>query len=128
MGRAVLANLETPLEDKGKKTDNLTIMKSFYGDWNEIGPESREETPETQSVEEAAQSDGTNEGEELQERNLTEEQQAILFRIKEVLKSKTREALPSLKACAKRIVQTNTFKVSNLIQCITTSNIMVMKD
>ena len=38
--------------------------------------------------------DRTKEGEELQERNLTEEQQAILFIIKEVLKSRTREALP----------------------------------
>ena len=43
----------------------------------------------------AAQLDRTNKGEELQERNLTEEQQALLFRIKEVLKSRTREALPS---------------------------------
>lgn len=31
-----------------------------------------------------------------EERNLTEEQQAILTRIKEVMKSRTREALPSL--------------------------------
>ena len=66
--------------------------------------ESTEETPETQSVEndsiEAAESDGTNEGEELQERNLTEQQQATIFRIKEVLKSRT-----SLKTCDRRIVQ-----------------------
>ena len=62
----------------------------------------------TQSVEndsiEATELDGTNEREELQERNLTEEQQAIIFRIKEVLKSRTREALSSLKTCDKRIV------------------------
>ena len=70
-----------------------------------------------QSVEddsiEAAESDGTNKGEELQERNLTEEQQGILFRIKEVLKSRTRETLPSLKTCDKRIVQTETSTVNN---------------
>ena len=36
----------------------------------------------------------TSEGEELQERNLTEEQQAIIFIIKEVLKSRTRKTLP----------------------------------
>ena len=67
----------------------------------------------------AAESDETNEGEELQKRNLTEEQQALIFRIKEVLKSRTREALPSLK----RIVQTKTRKVNNVVQYITTSNI-----
>ena len=42
----------------------------FYGHWSEIGLESTEETPETQSIEndniEAAKLDGTNEGEELQ--------------------------------------------------------------
>ena len=37
---------------------------------------------------------------------LTEEQEAILFRTNEVLMSSTREALSSLKACDKRIVQT----------------------
>ena len=60
----------------------------------------RHQTPETQSVEdnsiEAAESDGTNEGEELQERNLTE------------------EAL---------IVQTETSKINNVAQYITMSNI-----
>ena len=71
----------------------------------------------------AAESDGTNEGEELQERNLNEKQEAILFRIKEVLKSRTREALLSLKTCDKRIVQTKTSKVNNVVQYITTSNI-----
>ena len=94
--------------------------ETFDGDWSEIGLESTEETPKTQSVEddsiEVAESDRTNEGEELQERNLTEEQQAILFRIKEVLKSRTREALPSLKTCDKRIVQTETSRISNVVQ------------
>ena len=93
--------------------------KIFYGDWSEIGLESTEETPETQSVEddsiEAAESDGTNEGEELQERNLTAEQQAIIFIIKEVLKSRIREALASVKVCGKRIVQSETIKVRTLI-------------
>ena len=101
--------------------------ETFYGYWSEIGLESKEETPDTQSVEddsiEAAELDGTNEGDELQERNLTEEQQAIIFRIKEVLKSRTREVLPSLKTCDKRIVQTKTNKVNNVVQCITTFNI-----
>ena len=73
-----------------------TESDTFYGDWSGIGLESTEEIPETQSVEddsiEAAESDGTNEGEELQDRNLTEEQQALLFRIKEVLNSRTRQA------------------------------------
>ena len=64
-----------------------------------------------------AESDGTNEGEVLQERNLAEEQQAILIRIKEVLKSRTREALSSLKACDERIVQTETSKVNNVVIC-----------
>ena len=41
-------------------------------------------------------------------------QKAILFRIKEVLKSRTREALPSLKSCDKRIAQTETSKVNNV--------------
>ena len=58
-----------------------------------------------------------------EERNLTEEQQAILTRIKEVMKSRTREALPSLKACDKRIVQTETNKVNSVAQYITTGNI-----
>ena len=103
-------------------------MKTFDADWSEIGVESTEETPETlQSVKddsiEAAESDWTNEGEELHERNLTEERQAIIFRIKEVLKSRTREALLSLKSCDKRIVQTETSKVNNVVQYITTSDI-----
>ena len=55
--------------------------------------------------------------------NLTEEQQAIIFRIKEVMKSRRREALPSLKTCDKRIVQTETSKVNSVVQYITTSNI-----
>ena len=50
----------------------------FHGDWSETGLQSAEETPEVQSIGEdsleAAESDGTNEGEELQERNLTEKQ------------------------------------------------------
>ena len=54
--------------------------ETFYEDCNENELESIEETPETPSVEddsiEAAESDGTNEGQELQERNLTEEQQS----------------------------------------------------
>ena len=88
----------------------ITESETFDGDLSEIVLENTEETRETQSVEddsvEAVESDGTNEGEHLQERNLTEEQQAILFRIKEVVKSRTREALPSLKTCDKRKVQT----------------------
>ena len=64
--------------------------KHFMG----IGLESTEETPEVQSVGddsiEAAESDRTNKGEELQMMNLTEEQQAIIFRIKEVLKQDKR--------------------------------------
>ena len=66
-----------------------------------------------------AESDRTNEGEELQERNLTEKQQAMLVRIKEVLKSRTRESLPSLKVCDRRIMQTETSKVTNVVQYIT---------
>ena len=54
---------------------------------------------------------------------MTEEQHAIIFIIKKVLKSRTREALPSLKTCDKRIVQTETSKVNNMVQYITTSNI-----
>ena len=98
--------------------------KTFDGYWSEIGLESTEETPETQSVEggsiEAAESDGTNEGEELRERKVTEEQQAIIIRIKEVLKGRSREALPSLKPCDKRIVQTS--KVNNVVQYSTDCN------
>ena len=78
---------------------------------------------ETQSVDddciEAAESERTNTGEV---RNLTEEQ-AIIFRIEELLKSRTREALPLLKTCDKRIVQTETSKGNNVVQYITTSNI-----
>ena len=47
----------------------------------------------------------------------------MLFIIKEVLKSRTRKALPSLKTSDKRIVQTETSKVNNVVQYITTSNI-----
>ena len=72
---------------------------------------------------EAAELNGKNKGEELQERNLTEEQQAIIFRLKEVLKSRSREALPSLKTCDKNVVKTETSKVNNVVQYITTSNI-----
>ena len=115
---------EEYIELFGTESDDET----FYGDWSEFGLESTEETPETQSVEdesiEAAESDGTNEGEELQESNLTEEQQALIFRIKEVLKSRTRDALSLLKACDKKIVQTETSKVNNVVQYITTSNII----
>ena len=63
------------------------------------------------------------EREELRERNLTEEQQAIIFRIKEVLRSRTGEALPLLKTYDKRIVETNTNKGKNVLQYITSSNI-----
>ena len=98
----------------GTESDDET----FDGNWTEIGLESIEETLETQSVEdnstEAAELNGTNAGEELKERNLTEEQQAILFRIKEVLKRRTREALPSLKTCNKTMVQTETSKVGSV--------------
>ena len=101
--------------------------KTFDGDWSEIRLESKEKTRETQSVEDnsikAAESDGKNEREALQKRNLTEEQQAIIIRIKEVLKSRTEEALPSLKACDKKTVQTDTSKVCNVVQYSTTSNI-----
>ena len=52
--------------------------KTFDGGWSEIVLESIEETPEIQSVEDesidTAESNGTNDGEKLQERNLTEEQ------------------------------------------------------
>ena len=62
---------EKYIELFGTKSDD----KRFYGDWSEIGLESIEETPEIHIVEddniEAAESDGTNEGEELQDRNLT---------------------------------------------------------
>ena len=92
-----------------------------------FGLKSTDETSETQSVEDGsidtAKSDETNEGEELQERNLTEEQKAIIFRIKEVLKSRTREVFPSLNACDKRIVQAETSTVNNVVQYITISNI-----
>ena len=44
--------------------------KTFYGDWNEIGVED-------DSIK-AAEPDMSNKGEELPERNLTEEQQAII--------------------------------------------------
>ena len=102
--------------------------ETFYRDWSEIGLESTKETPAAQSVGdnsiEAAESDGTNEGEEIEERNLTVEQKAIIFIIKEVIKSRTREDLPSLKACDNRIVQTETSKISNMVQYITTSNII----
>ena len=85
-----------------------SVDEIFYGDWSEFGLESTEETPEAQSVGddsiEAAESDGTIRGQELHDRNLTEEQQAILFRIKEVLKGRTREALSSQKTRDKRIV------------------------
>ena len=104
-----------------------SIDETFHGDWSEIGLESTEETPEAQSVGDnsirGSKIRRTNKGEDLQERNLTEEQQAILFRMKKVLNSRAREALPSLKTCAKRIVQTETSKVNNLVQYITTSNI-----
>ena len=39
------------------------------------------------------------------------------------MKSRTRQALPSLKTCDKRIVQTETSKVNNVVQYITTPNI-----
>ena len=70
-----------------------------------------------------AESDGASEEEDLEERNLTEEQQSILARIKDVLKSRTREALPSLKTCDKRTVLTETNKVNSVAKYITTSNI-----
>ena len=79
---------------------------------SEIGLESTEETPEAQSV-----GDGSRIGPDEGRRGVTgEEQQAILFRIKEVMKRRTREALPSMKACAKRIVQTEITKVNNVVQ------------
>ena len=91
-----------------------------------IGLESTEETSEAESVGddciEAAESDVINEREELQERNLTQEQQAIVFRIKEALKSRTRDALLSLKVCDKMILQTGTSKVDNMMW-FSTSNI-----
>ena len=69
--------------------------------------ESTEETSETQSVErdskEAVESNGTNEGQGLQDMNLSEEHQAIIFRIKEVLKSRIIKVLQLLKICGKRI-------------------------
>ena len=55
--------------------------------------------------------------------NLSEEHQAIIFRIKEILKSRIIKALQSLKVCGKRIVQTETSKINNVVQYITTSNI-----
>ena len=67
--------------------------------------------------------DRTKEGDELQDINLTEKEQAILFRIKKVLKSRKREDLPSLKAGDKRIMQTETYKVNSVVQYATTSNI-----
>ena len=64
---------------------------------------------------EAEESDLENEGGELQEKILTKEKHAILFIIKDVLRSRTSEAFPSLKACDKRIVQTETSKVNNVV-------------
>ena len=65
---------EEYIELFGTESDDET----FYGHRSEIGLESTEETPETPSIEddsiEAVEWDGTNEGEEFQERNLTEEQ------------------------------------------------------
>ena len=114
---------EKYIELFGTESDDETLN----GDWSEIEVDSTEETPEIQSIEddsiEAAESDGTNEGEKLHERNLTEEQQAIIFRIKELMKSRTKEASPSLNTCDKRIVQTETSKFNNIVQYITTSNI-----
>ena len=111
---------EEYIELFGAESDDET----FDGDWNETGLES---TKETQSVEddriEAAKIGRHKRRREVTERILTEEQQATIFRIKEVLKSRTREAFPSLKACDKRIVQTGTSKVNNVVQYITTSNI-----
>ena len=55
--------------------------------------ESTEETPETQSEEddsiETAESNGTNERRRITGEKLTEEQQDIIFRIKEVVKCRT---------------------------------------
>ena len=65
---------EEYIELFGAESDDET----FYGDWSKIGLESTEETPEAQSIGdnsiEAAESEWTNEGEELQDRNLTKEQ------------------------------------------------------
>ena len=60
----------------------------------------------------------TKEGKELQERN-----QGVLFRTKEVPKSSTRKVFLSLKACYKIIVRSETGKVNNVIQYITSTEI-----
>ena len=77
---------------------------TFDGDWSEIELESTEETPEAQTVRDNCKRQQNQTG-------LTKERS--YRNSKEVMKSRTRQALPSLKTCNKRIVQTETSKVSN---------------
>ena len=88
--------------------------------------EERVENPGEEMSDEAgsaAHADGAYEEEDLEERNVNEEQQSILSRIKEVLMSRAREALPSLKKCDKRTMMIETNKVNSVADYITTSNI-----